>query len=1457
MPRFGPVCQYEFDFHYSDHSSLYEIIDDFYRVYEYNPTTFTCYTHLKCDRGPLPSCLDWSEICNGQVDCLDGGFDEEHCWQLEINQCKDNEYRCRNGQCIPESFYQDYKRVLIADCIDTSDEPPSYSHVEEFCQSHDKPSFACEDMSCKGEPLTSSCVKKRADLLMETMYSSKDNSIFQNCWSAFKCLLKFTNSEYSSCAEFCKHDACIEIIRNTCPDMLYFPNVPVLFGNIYFAYRKNDLQEWNSLNRWPLYICYEKSQYDDFFINVPKIFFNNMICVHSEPFLSPRILEYFPVSALHIDSIHELYGLVKRYHLTFNYTSAICNKPNMYQCVRSSKCISIHRLLDTVSDCPYMDDENITVMNNIDLTERLTKTHFKCQTSNKYIHQSFVGNDFCDCGYTEDGWCEDEDELINYLKWNIVFQHICDGFIDLFPITIAGRNETDETECEQWQCNNIYTRCNNVWNCPNGADESGCLPHSTLNCSSKHHLCVSPHTNQFICLPIEKANDGNVDCLGATDEPTRCESKTQIQPSNMLFVGGFYCMNRSSELCIGNSQLCDGNNDCEHGDDEQFCTTNGTSAIDSDVEKFLYDYHVSTRRWHVIRFKLDGMTNLPANDMKNMENTLSSSSSMIKMSDQHQSRCHRGLDLRIWLNNTNNLTINACLCPSSFYGNQCQYQNQRISLTIQFRALANSLQTLFAIIISLIDDSDERIIHSYEQVTFLSIRDCNMKFNMYLLYSTRPKDPTKHYSIHIDIYEKVSLTYRGSLLLPVTFPFLPVHRLAFIVDIPRTDDNNIQSCSNDQCNHGKCIKYSNNPENVTFCQCDEGWSGRFCTIQHICTCASDSLCIGISANNRSICVCPINKYGPRCLLTDTICDEINTNSTCQNGGQCISNVDYMTSDENFVCICSKGFTGDRCEIADNQLILSFGKDLVLSQQMFIHFIEVDHYLPVSMHSIVRATTFRTIPFRQDKVVIYWSRPFHLVFTELFNKSYYLTIIQKTYNRSTTIDKTINPSDRCPHISELFNESFAQLHLLRRIKSYHLPCQRQLLNLSCFYDDVHFCLCYNFRQQRLADCFKFDHQMTFDCRGQSECENGAQCLQDKSDCPTKSLCICSPCFYGTRCQFSTSGFGLSLDAILGYHILSSISLNYQPSIVKFSLALTIIFMVVGFINGICSLITFKNKIVREVGCGLYLLGSSITTLLIMLMFGLKFLIFLLAQMTIISNRSFLLFQCHSMDFVLRVCLCMDQWLNACVAAERAMTMVKGPRFVKKKSKQAARLVIILLLIVNVGSSIHDPIYRRLIDEENDTDDVKRIWCVINYPSSLQIYNSTMHIFHFFGPFMINLISAAILITKKSAQQSNVHKQRPYKENLREQCQQHKHLFIAPVLLVILAVPRLIITFVSKCMKSPNDSWLFLVGYFISFIPPMLTFVVFILPSKFYKKEFHKSVAYYRTNIQRHLHCILQR
>ncbi|CAF3637671.1 unnamed protein product [Rotaria sp. Silwood1] len=131
--------------------------------------------------------------------------------------------------------------------------------------------------------------------------------------------------------------------------------------------------------------------------------------------------------------------------------------------------------------------------------------------------------------------------------------------------------------------------------------------------------------------------------------------------------------------------------------------------------------------------------------------------------------------------------------------------------------------------------------------------------------------------------------------------------------------------------------------------------------------------------------------------------------------------------------------------------------------------------------------------------------------------------------------------------------------------------------------------------------------------------------------------------------------------------------------------------------------------------------------------------------------------------------------------------------------------------------------------------------------LKKFNSILHTFHFLVPFVINLISAVILITAKSRQKSNLQTNQSFLTLLKEQIRQHKNLFTAPILLIILALPRLILLFVAKCMKSTNDTWLLLIGYFISFIPPMLTFIVFILPSKFDKQQLHKSLVACRTRV----------
>ncbi|UJR29703.1 hypothetical protein I4U23_017251 [Adineta vaga] len=1443
LPWFGPLCQYQFDYHHPNHTSLEHIIRDFYDNNPYKPNNLTCYEHLSCQHTTYLGCLDWTEICDGHVHCLNEAIDEKLCWQLEINECKENEYRCPDGQCIPMLF--DANGFIDVHCLDALRYEEKSIRNMHFCSSH-QPTIECEERRCTDPLFMTSCVQPRVAFLIKLLFSIKDNSTTDDCWSAMKCLIRIPDF---NCENICQNDQCLKIIEQICPNIIYIPSIPILYGTVYHTYINNPSTYFINAGGSFTHMCSNRSL-DDYSPNDFTISLNNVTCYVYVALITSVIPGYPQTTALY-DYID--IGILE-YNPFKNLTYKMCNRSNTYRCQNSSKCISIHRLADRIRDCPKFDDEEQNIPENVLLTEYFCRNRFKCPISNTCVPLSIIKVDKCGCGTRYENKCE-----LDYVrqveeKKSIIFKKICDTKIDLDSINIDGQNKTDETECDQWPCNNAYTRCDGRWHCPKGDDEVGCDVLFSRNCSSKEHVCVSVYTKQIMCLPLEKVNDGNIDCVGALDEPKLCTEREFSTRGK-----SFYCETGRLEVCISPMFICNTVKNCINEHDEIFCEkkdiaplgllqrpSGGSTSKHSNMIQVIHNNLEINQFLFEREFVLNNIHDFESYPVDQTNNLTLFSPEIIQIPRYTQiSHCHRGLDLRVWLDRRNNLSTSTCLCPPSYYGSQCQYQNQRISLTLRIRGTLDTWQTAFVIVVMLIgdDNNNQRIIQSYEQMTYLSMRDCNNKFEFYLLYGTQPKNPTYHYTIHIDIYEKSSLNYRGSFILPIQFSFLPVHRLSFLIDIPRIYIE-VKYCSNFYCKHGKCIQYMNNFD-VSFCQCIPGWAGRHCTIPYSIQCSLDSLSIGINAHNQSICICPLHRFGPRCLLFNTICQN-KVNSTCQNGGQCIPPDDFLMSTQKPSCLCPRGFRGNQCEIAENEIILSFEKDIRIPQSIFVHFIEI-----YQENKPRCTTTFKTILIQQDSIILYWSQPYHLIFIELTRQNYYLISINKTYTRSIKFYKKISSFDHCPHINKISNKQFSALHLLQRIKSYHKLCQTNQTRLKCFHDELQLCLCYiHTNNQYLVNCFQFNHSMKFDCSGQNHCENNGQCFQDTLDCSRRIICLCPRCFYGSRCQFSTNGFGLSLDDILSYHISPQLSFRYQSSIVQISIVLMSIFVLVGLIDGIIGIITFWTKAVCTVGCGIYLLGSSVTTLLVIFVLSLKLSILILTQTLIIKNWLFLSIQCYSIEILLRICFYMNQWLYACVAIERTITTIKGSRFQRKKSKQMAKKIILILLILIIVTNIHDPMYRRLIFEKQDDDD-KRIWCIVTYSSQLQTYNYIINILHFIGPFLCNLISSIIIITNNSRRKFRIQHQQTFKKLLQKQISHHKRLVIGPFVLVILAIPRLIISFITKCMSSTNESWLFLTAYFISFIPTIVTSLLFIIPSKFYKNEFHTKINRYRTKIQRRL------
>jgi hypothetical protein len=307
-----------------------------------------------------------------------------------------------------------------------------------------------------------------------------------------------------------------------------------------------------------------------------------------------------------------------------------------------------------------------------------------------------------------------------------------------------------------------------------------------------------------------------------------------------------------------------------------------------------------------------------------------------------------------------------------------------------------------------------------------------------------------------------------------------------------------------------------------------------------------------------------------------------------------------------------------------QLVGVFDKGVVNGTETYPSS-KIERTVRGQMH--VQTASVIRISLYQEFVSFVRETPYHIVFTQ-FAEKLYLAVARKTFISSTAIETKIDSTRRCLFIDELFNVSFVKLHPLRRLKYYHLPCDERP-NLVCFYDESYMCLCNSLRH---ANCFKFDSNMTNDCGEMNYCENGARCVLDDRRCPSFSICVCSECFYGSRCQLSSKGIGISLDALLGYHILPKISLTGQPLVIKLSTCLTMVMFFLGLMSTVASILTFHDRRVRQVGCGTYLLTSSMTSLCTMSLFAFKFWILVLSQMGSITSLSYLRFNCKSMNFL---------------------------------------------------------------------------------------------------------------------------------------------------------------------------------------------------------------------------------
>lgn len=578
-PLFGSFCQFKFDIL---HRSFADLINNALSSLDGKPEnplkrSLPCYTGIQCDYiYSFPLCLDWREVCDGKIHCLNEAKDEQNCFELEMNQCSnDNEYRCHDGtQCIPHAFWND--DATSPDCRDRSDEVlhnsvDCYVNSSVSCEEHTcrpgRITFTCGDGSCDD---FQDCFNGRSEQLDAVLKRKSSEASFDDtCLSMIGCFINSYWHEDCICTQW---NTCNILIQQLCTPKFSYPSYPIALGHIYFVYTNTQLYSAESFRfTLPTYICYDeklcpifKSSFQSLHSTIIS-FDNTFLHCHNQSNL-PLSNKDRNMTWYHFQRAVETFytaNCITYGQMHANITENCHLHSQLYQCTHSSKCISKHRLLDAIQDCPLGDDENYE--ESCSLTNK--NYRFQCVVNKtvKCVSPILFNDKEYDCLTKKQTY----NDIINHTTpayAPISFQTLCDGFEERFPLIIDGQSiGTDETHCNDsiWSCNNTYTHCDGYWNCANGLDELGCPSVFDDNsgksrCKANQHICLTDIATTR-CLNLSQANDGKVDCLGAFDERSICRQASNLPGKRYLCPVTYKCIDITT-LC-SDSYGCHGSND--------------------------------------------------------------------------------------------------------------------------------------------------------------------------------------------------------------------------------------------------------------------------------------------------------------------------------------------------------------------------------------------------------------------------------------------------------------------------------------------------------------------------------------------------------------------------------------------------------------------------------------------------------------------------------------------------------------------------------------------------------------------------------------------------------------------------------------------------------------------------------------------------------------------------------
>ncbi|CAF3297833.1 unnamed protein product [Rotaria sp. Silwood2] len=219
-------------------------------------------------------------------------------------------------------------------------------------------------------------------------------------------------------------------------------------------------------------------------------------------------------------------------------------------------------------------------------------------------------------------------------------------------------------------------------------------------------------------------------------------------------------------------------------------------------------------------------------------------------------------------------------------------------------------------------------------------------------------------------------------------------------------------------------------------------------------------------------------------------------------------------------------------------------------------------------------------------------------------------------------------------------------------------------------------------------------------------------------------------------------------------------------------------------------------------------------------------------------------CVGLDYLISVSIAFYYSLTACIAIERTVVAYKHLLFDKMQSRSVAKIIIPILIVYHSLIAIQEFFQHRLLSDRHFSD---RYWCSLRYNShALSIFVKFTNIFHFLFPYMISLITPILMFTRLTKDKATVNQNATIWSNFISVLSTYKYNLVSPCTIIVLTTPRIILTFFLTCITHSWQNTIYLITYFLSLVPLMTCFFIFVCPSSQYRQElrqfFQRTIKY---------------